>query len=108
MQDVRFLELHTELFHAGKNFGKKLVPKATSGLKLQWDSKERWFEVTWNGRSGYIFSTNAAFMELEVGDVIELPKNDHKTEHVEGRRRAQVSTPTGHVFEGEGKGKVSR
>lgn len=77
---------------------------------LQWDPKEKWFEVTWdNGkhgpRTGYVFTNNVAFWE-PVGKPIETPKNEHKTETVDGRRRAQVSTPMGHVFEGPGAGKT--
>ena len=41
MKNVRFLELHTDLFHAGRNFGKKLNPKLLSGMTLQWDDKEK-------------------------------------------------------------------
>jgi len=104
--DVRFLECHTDVFHAGKNFGKKLAPNKLSGMKLSWDPKEKWFELTWQNRTGFIFSNNCAFFELEDDQVIDVPKNEHKTESIEGRRRAQVSTPTGHVFEGEGKGRI--
>lgn len=106
MKNVRFLELHTELFHAGKNFGKKLIPTSLLGMTLQWDEKEKWFEITWNGRKGYIFMNNCAFWEELDEVIVELPKNEHRTEALEGRRRAQHSTPMDHVFEGKGHGKV--
>lgn len=97
-KNVHFMECHTDVFHAGKNFGKKLHPKKTQGLSLQYDSDEKWFEITHNGRTGYIFSNNCAFWEPEGASPIPEPVNAHKTEDKSKRAKAQVSTPQSHVF----------
>jgi len=104
MQDIRFLETHTDVFFNGKNFGKKLKPSEI--LKLKWDSGNRWVDIYWNGRIGHIMESNIAFFESDDGRIIEEPKNEHRTEHVAGRKKAQVATPMDHVFRGEGHGKV--
>lgn len=106
MEQLRFLETHGDIFIGGKNLGKKHRPQMLAGLAIEWDQKNRWCLLTWNGETGRILEGNCAYMVPEVGKVVELPVNEHKTEHVEGRKRAQVSTPMGHVFEGPGKGKV--
>lgn len=99
MTDVRFLELHSDLFHAGKNFGKKLNPKSISGMTLQYDPEEKWFEITYMGRKGYIFSNNCAFWEPLIESVsVPVIVNEHKTEDKSKRSKAQVSTPQSHVF----------
>ena len=108
MTEIRFLETHGEVFFAGKNFGKKFLVKSIPGLKLQWDEQKRRVVVNWKDRIGWIFEGNCAFLEPEEGIAPVTPINEHRTENVEGRRRAQVSTPTGHVFEGEGAGKTGK
>lgn len=106
MEDVRFLETHGEIFLGGKNMGKKHSPKRLTGLSLQWDEVKRRCEMKWNGELGYILEGNVAYWVPEIGPKVGIPTNEHRTESVEGRKRAQVSTPMGHVFEGPGKGKV--
>lgn len=108
MQDARLLKTHTEVFHAGKNFKNTITEKDIKdfGLTLRWDPKERRFEMVYLNRLGYISENNVAFWEPVQETQAPVIKNEHKTESIEGRRRAQVSTPTGHVFDGEGKGKV--
>lgn len=108
MQDISELKTHTEIFHAGKNFKTLITKKDISdfGLKLQWNSKERWVEFTYKNVTKHIPEGNVASWDPVQKHSAPEVTNEHKTEHVEGRRRAQVSTPTGHVFDGEGKGKV--
>lgn len=109
MEQVRFLHVYEDVFHAGKNFGKKLTTKNVEGLEIIYDKmevEEKRFKLTYQGRTGYLGRTNIAFWEPESSQPIITPKNEHKTEHVEGRKRAQVSTPMDHVFEGRGHGKV--
>ncbi len=103
--EVRVLKMHSSLNHAGKNFGETVEPAKLTGCKLTWDAKKSWFEITYNNRTGYIFANNVSYWEPLVGEVVSIV-NEHKTEHVDGRRRAQVSTPMGHVFEGPGAGKT--
>ncbi len=107
LRDVRFLETHTDVFHAGKNFGKKLGAgsgKVVTDLKIQYDSEEKWFEFTYGGRTGYIFANNCAFWEPDQTAPAPLIINEHKTDDKNKRSRAQVSTPQSHVFEGRGGG----
>ena len=98
LKDVRFLEVHTEVFFAGKNFGKKFVMKNIPGLSLKWNDTEKWFELTWNKRKGIIFPTNCSVCEFEDGVEVKMPVNEHKTEDKSKRSKAQVSTPQSHVF----------
>lgn len=105
MRDVRFLELHSDLFHAGKNFGKKLIPGKVSGLKVQYDENEKWFEITYMNRVGYISPTAWHFWEPEQETSAPVIVNEHKTDDKSKRSSAQVSTPQSHVFEGRGQGR---
>ena len=46
--------------------------------------------------------------ELEDGQVVKFPTNDHKAHDITKVANAQVSTPHGHVFQGEGSGETGR
>lgn len=106
MEDVRLLETHADIFLGGKNMGKKHRPKNMTGLIVKWDGDKRHCLMTWNGETARIPEGNIAYWIPEAGEPLEAPKNEHKTESVDGRKRAQASTPMGHVFEGPGKGKT--
>ncbi len=106
LRDVRFLETHNDIFHAGKNFGKK---HGTGGrfiqdLSVKYDEDKQWFEFRYGGRIGYIFINNCAFWEPEQETQAPVVVNEHKTDDKSKRSRAQVSTPQSHVFEGRGAG----
>lgn len=108
---IRFLETHGDLFIGGKNLKNKhrtksLTTNTETGLEMEWNEEKERVEITWNAETGWVFPSNIALLVPEIGKVIDPPKNEHRTESVEGRRRAQVSTPTGHVFDGAGKGKT--
>jgi len=45
--DLVFAELHSPLFHGGKNHGTKL--KCGPDLKLQWSGSDRDWETKWEG-----------------------------------------------------------
>lgn len=94
--DVKTLNITEELFHAGKNHGKKLTTNVNTGLKIQYDEDKQRFEITFNGVVGYwkdhYFWVPAASKQLAE------PKNEHKTEDRSKRSKAQVSTPQSHVF----------
>ena len=102
--EVRFLETHGDIFLGGKNHGKKHRPSA--GLTIKWNEKDERAEMTWNGEVGWVFTGNIAL--LVPGKAVELPKNEHATESLAGRKKAQVATPMDHVFRGEGHGKVKQ
>ena len=104
-QSVLFLHMPDDVFHAGKNFGKKLSPKAVQGLQIFYDKSEHEFEIVYNKRSQFVDRTGCRW-ELESGAVTEEVRNEHKPEILQGRKSAQVSGPHDHVFAGEGAGKV--
>lgn len=106
MEELSFLETHGNIFIGGKNLGTKHNPRLLKGLDIKWDNDNRWCLLTWNNETGRILEGNCAYMVPGTGN--KVPVNQHKTEHVEGRKRAQVSTPMGHVFEGPGKGKTKQ
>lgn len=99
MKQVVFAELHSPLFLNGKNFGQKLWSKA--GLELIYDQEEKELLATYMGKTAHLPSTSVHSWEEGVPvqlAVIEEPIVPKK------KIQAQVSTPTGHVFEGPGKG----
>lgn len=111
MLEIDSIEFHSDVFHAGVNFGKKLgrgTPKDSADLKVEIDEKRTFVKLTYKGRVREFPSLSAFSWEVKGDKIPEVPKNEHKTESVEGRRRAQVSTPTGHVFDGEGAGKTGK
>ncbi len=112
MLEIESVEFHSDVFHAGTNFGKKLgkgTPKALPGLRLEINEEKTFIKLHWAGRVREFPALSAFSWELaKPGTEIVNPKNEHKTESIEGRRRAQVSTPMGHVFEGEGAGKTGK
>jgi len=108
MQDIRQLRVHGTFNFGGKNFPETIVTKQISGLKLQWDPKEKWVEISYNDRHGKIFQGNCAVMEIEDGTEITVPVNEHHTQDIRKIGEAQVSTPHGYVFEGPGKGKTGQ
>lgn len=105
MIPIRFLETHTEIFHAGKNHGKKFSLDKPTDRIIEYDPKTEEFCLTWNKRKAYIPKHNVVIYEPVTDEVVETPVNVHHTEDKRKRAGAQVSTPMGHVFEGQGAGK---
>lgn len=110
MIELESIEFHTEVFHAGKNFGKKLghgTGRGIDGLKMEADDAKEWITLTYKGRKREIpVFGNVASWERKRANAESEPKNEHKTMDVNKIKTAQVSTPMGHVFEGPGKGKT--
>lgn len=111
IEDIAHAEFHTPLFACGKSFGNKVEVAHHSGLKIQYDDEKHVFTVAYPDpktkqiRTAQVPESNCATWET-VASRPRVPANEHKTESVEGRNRAQVSTPQSHVFEGQGQGKV--
>ena len=101
-KEVRFLEVYSDIFFVGKNFGKKL-PGTVKELTIWYDTEKDWFELHYKGRVGYT-KQNSAFWEFEEGDKPEEIVNTHKPMDTKRIKGAQVSGPTDHVFKGEGAG----
>lgn len=110
MIEIESIEFHNDVFHAGTNFGKKIgygTGKSSDGVKMEATDDRTWLYLHYKGRTREIpVFGNVASWEVKRANPPREIVNEHKTETLEGRRRAQVSTPMGHVFEGPGKGKV--
>ena len=102
--DIRFAHLHTPLFFGGKSFGDKLEHGKHEGLAMTYDTEEPWIRVFWKNREGLVPMSNVASLspmeEKPFAVDIEKPKA------VTGPIKAQVSSPTDHVFAGMGAGLV--
>lgn len=111
---IKFAEVHTPLFIAGTNLGQKLdVSKRP--LRMWYDRVNKDLTVEFNNSVSIIPYSNVVavtpfdehFQECmpegetfqtakkAAPEVLSLPK---------GKIKAQVSTPTSHVFAGEGEG----
>lgn len=105
---VIHIQFHDDVFHAGKNFGKKIEISKVDGLKIEFDEDNRRFYMTYKNRIRVFPELSAFSWEDEQNSpepILEI-KNEHRTEDRSKRVSAQVSTPMGHVFEGPGKGKT--
>ena len=92
--NLKYVELHNPLFHAGVNFQSKLDLKRKAGLKLYYDEKRNWVTATYGGQTSYIPISNVASM-------IEDDGKDTQGKAIipavvpQGKIKAQASTPTG-------------
>lgn len=108
---VQYATLMKPLFLRGKNFGEKL--SKTNDTALDYDMTRKELYVSYNGRVSVIPSTGVAnFEPVNPGDVgyqgeQHKPVKTHVSHPaIADIGQAQVSTPTGYVFEGPGKGKT--
>jgi hypothetical protein len=108
--NLKFAEVHQQLFLAGTNLGVKLNPGTgpahRTGLVLTYDRAEKELLVYWNNEVAIIPSTNVVSMTPSDPLVLgayqhpapsPAPQPVHKTP-----KGAQASTPHSHVFEGPG------
>ena len=94
--DIKSLNVTEELFHAGKNHGKKLVTNTHTGFKIQLDEATMIFHLTYNGVVG-MWKDHYFWVPASSKQLPEV-KNEHKPETKAGRLKAQVATPQSHVF----------
>lgn len=106
MLELKFAELHSPLFLAGKNFGLKLDHGKHRGIKLEYDRDHRELVVTWNDGKGehqaIVPTTNVACMwpgspDVKVATVTPVAGPQ--------RASAQVTSPQAHVHAGPGAGR---
>lgn len=131
--ELSFAELHTALFLAGTNLGLKLNKTHTGlgqrqGLHLIYDREQKELLVYWNKSLAIVPSTNVASMTPVDSEVVgaypdqqemkpvqaitprpnqtlkQVESTVEKTKAKAGKINAQVSSPTDHVFKGEGHG----
>lgn len=98
--ELKFAELQTPLFLAGTNLHQKLDPKKRQGMVLQYDVEHDKLLVTWNNETAIVPLSNVVSMVAG-----ESPKAAPPPAPRIGVVKAQISTPTSHVFDGPGKGK---
>lgn len=108
---VSFIEVHDSTYRHpnGKGFGKCITVKQHQDLKVEYEEKRDLFFITWKGVVTKMSGINVVqWRDPETdGDVVVI-ENTHHTEDKKKRPSAQVSTPMGHVFEGQGAGKSGR
>ena len=103
MTRLKYIYLADTHFQGGKNHGTQLLAKP--GIELYYNDDQKWFEVVFNKERAQIpMSIVRSWMNWSdaVSEPIvnaTLPMDSKKI------KSAQVSTPMGHVFEGEGAGK---
>lgn len=107
LEPVHYVEFHSPLFHAGKNFGTKVEVHKHQGLTITYDDDLSLFNIEYKGRMAKCPWTSAFLWEPKsVVTPIPVVVNEHRTQDASKRKGAQVSTPMGHVFEGPGAGKT--
>lgn len=105
----KFAELHNPLFHGGKNHGMKLLAK--DGLDIEYSKEEKELTVIYKGEPTYLPSTSVQNYTpvSQVAAAVPVAQEVVNKSHPQDTRKiksAQVSTPHGHVFQGEGAGVV--
>lgn len=103
--NIKFAELHSALFLAGKNFGLKLDPGKFSGIGLIYDRAEKELLVSWLTQTAIVPSSNIASM---TEGTFEPRKANAHHPMIASVSSAQVETPMGHVQAGLGFGKTGK
>ncbi len=105
--DMKFVELHSPLFHSGTNLGSKLEPAKRQSLALQFDSKKELLYVWLNHHVSVLplssVHSMTPYLSEDMG-IEEPPARLSLAAMQQGftPKKAQVSTPQSHVFEGPG------
>jgi hypothetical protein len=105
--NLKSAKLHTPLFLSGTNLGLDLDTEKRPALKLYYDRGEKELIVTLGPNAKIIPSASVADMSpLDPDDIdvaveqLPVPKKAKALE-VQGKIKAQVSTPQSHVFAGD-------
>ncbi len=106
---LEMAELHSNIFVAGKNLGPKLQPKMTTGLKINYDRKEKELHVEWNGKTALVPVTNIVSMIVMTKEsALEPVVNPIASAGPNPKVTAQYDSPMSHVFAGPGGGKTGQ
>lgn len=117
LENIYWIQFHSPLFFAGRNFGEKVQVDKIQGLKIAYDDELSLFNIEYNNpqlpgiRKAKMPWTSAYLWEtVEDKEAANVPEvvNEHVTQDVNKIKKAQASTPQGHVFEGPGKGKTGK
>jgi len=108
--ELEFAELHTALFLGGKNHGLKLHNVRPGDPELIYDRAEKELWISHNNKVAIIPLSNVVSMTPTIESLKPQPEAQEpvvqtvKTAKFQKTISAQVSTPTSHVFRGEGGG----
>lgn len=102
---VRFAELCQPLFLKGKDSGRNLGMKLEnkSGVKLEYDDEKDWLIVSCDGVTSILRATVHCIQFESESDLKIVPPPPEPPKPFK-KIKAQVSSPTEHVFQGEGHG----
>lgn len=74
---------------------------------MSYDRKEKELTIEYNGKVAYLPSTSVSSYQVIGESKQEEAKPTHTSHPMKrGIQSAQVQTPTGHVFQGEGSGQT--
>ena len=92
--NLKYVELHSQLFLAKMNFQTKLDIERKQGLKLSYDDKQQWVVASYAGQVAYIPISNVVSMIEDDGKDLagKLPQ---PRVFPMGKIKAQASTPAG-------------
>ncbi len=105
MTPLKFVDLHSPLFFAGKSWGNKLDPGHRAGLELFYDRDNKELIVKFGDKE--CFLPYSSVQSMEAGEP-EKRAVQHTHPIVAGLAGAQVETPYGHVHAGLGHGKTGK
>lgn len=108
--DICWAELHAPLFLAGTNLGQKIDPAKRQGVKMQYDEERRHLYVSYNGKEARVPEPSILSMVEGKASVAQAAKATSASpmNTPSWPAHAQVSTPFGHVFQGEGHGQTGQ
>lgn len=100
------------MFLAGTNLGQKIDPAKRQGVKMQYDEERRHLYVTYNGKEARVPEPSILSMvegKIGVTGIVAAAKENASVMNTPSwPAHAQVSTPFGHVFAGEGHGQTGQ
>lgn len=112
---VIYCHFHSPLFLAGKNFGDKIDAKRSDGIEMIYDRDEKILLVKYKNQLGVVPDVHMYMpekpMDFGITDITQKIENIQNFTHATDLNKiknAQVSTPFGHVFAGEGSGKTNQ
>jgi hypothetical protein len=97
---LQFLHTHTPLFVGKKNMPEKIQSFQVKDVEMSFDQKNGLVLVKYNGETALVPLSNVAAMIAAPAEARQQPPLKAVAQAVD----AQVSSPTGHVFAGPGKG----
>lgn len=105
---IKTAYLHNTFLLSGKNFGPTIESEKITGIDMVYDQIEKELWLTYKGITGFAPSTNVSFLVPLQTALENVLQSEPPTIQSRAKKTAQVSTPTGHVFEGPGHGQTGQ